>query len=94
MGNPKRHRKKYSTPAHPWQRARIEEERELSKEYGFKNKKEMIFILNKNGEFCITYCGPFKFFNLFTLISCRVQCDSIRCIDLFQTIIKNQLIGI
>jgi small subunit ribosomal protein S4 len=41
MGDPKKHRKKYSTPGHPWQRARIEEERTLMEEYGFKNKKEI-----------------------------------------------------
>ncbi|MFC1723780.1 30S ribosomal protein S4 [Nanoarchaeota archaeon] len=41
MGDPKRHRKKYSTPSHPWQADRIEEERQLSTEYGFKNKAEI-----------------------------------------------------
>ncbi|MBW2997206.1 30S ribosomal protein S4 [Candidatus Woesearchaeota archaeon] len=41
MGDPKRHKKKYSAPAHPWQKARIEEEKELLKEYGFKNKNEI-----------------------------------------------------
>ena len=41
MGDPKRHRKKYSGPSHPWQAARIEEERNLTTEYGFKNKQEI-----------------------------------------------------
>jgi small subunit ribosomal protein S4 len=41
MGDPKRIKKKYSTPLHPWQAERIEEEKELTKEYGFKNKKEI-----------------------------------------------------
>lgn len=41
MGDPKRLRKKYSTPSHPWQKQRIDEEKELSMEYGFKNKKEL-----------------------------------------------------
>ena len=41
MGSPKKHRKKYSTPTHPWQKSRIEEEKELLKEYGLKNKKEI-----------------------------------------------------
>ena len=41
MGDPKKQRKKYSKPGHPWQLARIEEERQLSKEYGFKNKEEI-----------------------------------------------------
>jgi small subunit ribosomal protein S4 len=41
MGDPKKTRKKYSTPGHPWQRARIEEEAKLMQEYGFKNKREI-----------------------------------------------------
>ena len=41
MGDPKKHRKKYSAPSHPWQKARIDEEKQLIKEYGFKNKKEI-----------------------------------------------------
>jgi small subunit ribosomal protein S4 len=41
MGDPKKHRKKYSTPGHPWQKARIDEEKQLLQEYGFKNKKEI-----------------------------------------------------
>ena len=41
MGDPKKHRKKYSTPSHPWQAERLEEERKLVKEYGFKNKTEL-----------------------------------------------------
>ena len=50
MGDPKKQRKKYSTPSHPWQKGRIDEEKALMKEYGFKNKKEiwkMNSILNK-----------------------------------------------
>src|SRR3989344_4318207 len=41
MGDPKKIRKKYSKPTHQWQRIRIEEERAIEKEYGFKNKKEI-----------------------------------------------------
>ena len=41
MGDPKKHRKKYSTPIHPWQRSRIEEEKVLSKEYGLRRKREI-----------------------------------------------------
>ena len=41
MGDPKKHRKKYSTPTHPWQKERILQEKELMREYGFKNKKEL-----------------------------------------------------
>ena len=41
MGDPKKNRKTYSTPSHPWQKARIDEEVQLSKEYGLKTKKEI-----------------------------------------------------
>jgi len=41
MGDPKKQRKKYSKPNHPWQKERIEEERTLSYKYGLKNKKEI-----------------------------------------------------
>ncbi|MCD6522892.1 MAG: 30S ribosomal protein S4 [Candidatus Diapherotrites archaeon] len=41
MGDPKRLRKKYTTPGHPFEKERIEEENRLLKEYGLKNKKEI-----------------------------------------------------
>ena len=41
MGDPKKLRKKYETPRHPWQASRIEFERPLVNEYGLKNKKEI-----------------------------------------------------
>lgn len=41
MGDPKRQRKRYSTPMHPWQMARIDDERVIKKDYGLKNKKEI-----------------------------------------------------
>lgn len=41
MGHPKRQKKKYDTPLHPWDAGRIEEERDLVKDYGLKNKKEI-----------------------------------------------------
>lgn len=41
MGDPRKHRRKYSKPSHPWQKERIEEERGMMKEYGLKNKKEL-----------------------------------------------------
>ena len=33
MGDPKKIRKKYKKPMHPWQKARIDLEKELSKKY-------------------------------------------------------------
>jgi len=41
MGDPKKHRRKYSTPGHPWQKERIDRENKLKEEYGLKNKKEI-----------------------------------------------------
>ncbi|HEC94630.1 MAG TPA: 30S ribosomal protein S4 [Thermoplasmatales archaeon] len=41
MGHPKRPRKKYETPSHPWQEDRIKHENELMKKYGLKNKREI-----------------------------------------------------
>ena len=41
MGDPKRHRKKFSTPSHPWQKERIEAEKELLKQYGLRRKYEI-----------------------------------------------------
>jgi small subunit ribosomal protein S4 len=37
----RRIRKKYKRPRHPWQRLRIEEEKALRKEYGYKSKREI-----------------------------------------------------
>ena len=47
MGDPKKPKKKYSTPPHPWNKERIEEERGLVKEYGMRNKKELWKIESK-----------------------------------------------
>lgn len=41
MGDPRKHRKKYEPPHHPWQGARIERERGLLHQFGLKNKKEI-----------------------------------------------------
>ena len=41
MGDPVKIRKKYDTPSHPWQRARIEEEKVILLEYGLRNKREI-----------------------------------------------------
>lgn len=41
MGDPRKKRKKYETPRHPWQASRIESEKEITREYAFKNKKEI-----------------------------------------------------
>ncbi len=41
MGDPKKQKKKYQGPGHPWQGDRISKEQELLREYGLKNKKEL-----------------------------------------------------
>ncbi len=41
MGDPRRFKKKYTKPIHPWQKERIEEEKALKKNFGLKNKKEI-----------------------------------------------------
>ncbi|MBS3060301.1 MAG: 30S ribosomal protein S4 [DPANN group archaeon] len=41
MGDPRRLRKKYTTPGHPWEKQRIETENKLKQDYGLKNKKEI-----------------------------------------------------
>ncbi len=41
MGHPRKQRRKYSGPSHPWKRDRLESEAVLKKKYGLKNKKEI-----------------------------------------------------
>lgn len=41
MGDPKKQKKKFSTPSHPWQKERIEAEKEILKQYGLKRKYEI-----------------------------------------------------
>lgn len=44
MGDPKRFRKKYQTPMHPWNKAAIEEEAVICREYGVRRKKEIYLM--------------------------------------------------
>ena len=41
MGDPKKPKKKYSTPMHPWNATNIEAERKIKAEYGLASKKEI-----------------------------------------------------
>lgn len=41
MGDPKRQRKKYETPSHPWIKERLDRERVIMRKYALKNKKEL-----------------------------------------------------
>lgn len=42
MGDPKKLKKKYFPPPHPWNRGFIEEGKVLKKNYGLKNRKEIL----------------------------------------------------
>lgn len=41
MGDPRRQRKSYETPRHPWRRDQLEVELHLMGEYGLRNKREL-----------------------------------------------------
>ncbi len=41
MGDPKKQRKKYETPRHPWRRGQIADELKLIGDYGLRNKREL-----------------------------------------------------
>ena len=41
MGHPRKSRKKYDTPSHPWNADRIKVENKLVKKYGLKTKQEI-----------------------------------------------------
>ncbi len=41
MGDPKRQRKSYETPRHPWRKDQLEVELRLMGEYGLRNKREL-----------------------------------------------------
>ena len=41
MGHPKFSRPKFDTPKHPWKKARIDEEHDISARHGLKNMKEI-----------------------------------------------------
>lgn len=41
MGDPRRSRKKWEGPGHPWKRERLEQEIELLGRYGLRNKREL-----------------------------------------------------
>ena len=41
MGDPRKQRKKFSKPSHPWQKERIAAEKEILKQYGLRRKYEV-----------------------------------------------------
>jgi small subunit ribosomal protein S4 len=42
MGDPKKLKKKYSTPRHPWNKTDIDENNVLKREYGLRNRREIL----------------------------------------------------
>jgi len=51
MGDPKKAKKKYNRPQHPWRRTQLEEEKVLVEEYGLKNKKDLWKFASKLSHF-------------------------------------------
>ena len=49
MGAPRKHRRKFSRPKHPWKTDRIKEEKELCMKYGLRNKREVWKTKSKLG---------------------------------------------
>lgn len=41
MGHPKKQRKKYTTPLHPWEKDRMDAEDKLCRQYGLTSKREI-----------------------------------------------------
>ena len=51
MGDPSKLRKKYEAPFKPWEAARIEEEKQIIKDYGLVNKREIWKMLSLQRRF-------------------------------------------
>ena len=51
MGDPRRIRKKYQMPSHPWQKTRIDEEKAVKKEYGIPRNREIWRMASKLKDF-------------------------------------------
>ena len=47
MGDPKKISNKYQRPAHPWNKARLEQEKPLMQKYGLEAKNELWKITSK-----------------------------------------------
>ena len=47
MGDPRKQRRKYERPTHPWKAERITEEKEICNKYGLKNRKELWRVKSK-----------------------------------------------
>ena len=64
MGDPKKQRKKYLKPSHPWEKDRIEAENKLLQKYGLRRKKEvwktqtLLRSFRRNARRLLTASGP------------------------------------
>jgi len=64
MGDPKKQRKKYRRPSHPWEKDRIEAENKLLQKYGLRRKEEVWKIetllrsFRRNARRLLTASGP------------------------------------
>ncbi|TKJ17634.1 30S ribosomal protein S4 [Candidatus Woesearchaeota archaeon B3_Woes] len=80
MGDPRKARKKYKTPSHPWQKARLEEETKLAEEYGLKNKEEIW----KMDSFIKNFTNQSK--KLVTLVSKQAEKEKLNLIKKLKTL--------
>ncbi len=51
MGGPRKQKKKYDTPGHPWQKDRLMEELSLMGQYGLRSKRELWRIRTSLGRY-------------------------------------------
>ncbi|MFX0197738.1 MAG: 30S ribosomal protein S4 [Candidatus Hodarchaeota archaeon] len=51
MGGPRKQKKKYITPGHPWQKDRLSEELRLMGQYGLRSKRELWRIRTRLGQY-------------------------------------------
>ncbi|NVM30192.1 MAG: 30S ribosomal protein S4 [Candidatus Helarchaeota archaeon] len=51
MGDPRKQKKKYRTPRHPWQKERLEDELKILGRYGLRNKREIWKFKTKVDDF-------------------------------------------
>jgi len=64
MGDPKKQRKKYLRPSHPWEKDRIEAENKLLRKYGLRRKEEvwktetLLRSFRRNARRLLTASGP------------------------------------
>lgn len=71
MGDPKKQKKTYSKPGHPWQKARIEDEQSLLSDFGLKNKREIY----KHTSFIKAMINHYKHLNNLTTGQAEIEME-------------------